>query len=709
MSEAHAPTTNAPAPTSGGPASALLLRAPRVLPRIGLVTALAAGALHAAQWAERWPVATAILAAPCLFLWSYGLASRFLGARAGALALACSAPSFTVVHAALASFLALHLATAGALVLLAVVGASVRPRDRAASTELRGDGPDPFGRTAHDALLGPIVLAVAVALPWLGAGPIVASYGPDAPDAPDAVARSIEPSTGSLPAPLLERFVETSAAARTFGDAPVLGADPWLAGAAFDGAAVAATLRASWGTVLALGPFALGGVEAGLCLLLVGLGAASFGLGSARGLAWGAVFFAPSVPGLFDADAGASLVRWGSGEARILASAFAFVAACAWLRGASSGSWRVAAAVPLAVAFAIDAWIGGVAIAALTLASLFGPRAIDRLLPVLAAAIPGLLVSTPDWPDRSVAAGGFVGLGAVIVACVLVLVVRRTAGDRARLALATLIVGAVAASWAGGVDANAALFLLASIAVAAAWGTDTVAAYAVVLAGAMAGLPDLVDAVDARADRSLFVDAGPHRVAVRVDPEEVVDAAWAGAPPPTVFDPSWVEPVGVSDPHAHDWAALWANLATDRDLRALDPVLLVLPRAVAPRYAGGVRTDLAVDGARVHEGVLLSGLDAWLAHTGIAADRAVLPPVDDRLETLEALLDDDALVGPVHRRRLDASPRPFVVPVGPEQRDRVRALERRLLELGGTELWRRGEVALFGLPRAAFAAIGDER
>lgn len=696
-----------PPRTDPGGRASVLARAPRAVAVLVLVTAALAAASHLGGFAADRSIVTFLLAAPGVFLWAYPPVSRLLGPRAGAVALAISAPILALVHTAFAWFLAPSTAAAVALLGVALVGWFGRPRARSVPTELPGEEPEPFGGSRSDAFAA-AVFAVAVVLPWFGAGPLGSSFD-DAPEPGEA-------SAGTLSQPLLERFVETAAAARALEaashDGGAQGAigftagDPWFAGAASTD--VAAILRASWGEVLAIGPFGLGGVEAYLCFLLVALGATSFGLANGRGFAWVAVILGVSVPNLIEAGSGASLLRWGSGEARILASALAFVAAGAWLRGATNGAWRIATALPLAVAFAVDGWVAGAVLAALALASLVATAPIDRLIPLLVAAIPGLLVNAPDWPQRGTEASGFVGLGALIVVCALALVLRRRGDDRTRLALSLLVVGAAAASWAGGTEANAVLFLFASIAIAAAYDALSWGALLVGLFGLWASSDDLAQVKDASDRPSLFVDAGPQRIAVRVDPRATIDAAYAGAPPPSVYDPRWSDPTDVAEPHAMDWVALWTHLSTDEGLRALEPILLLLPHENAPRYAGGERVVLERDGRPVHEGVLLAGLDAWLAQSTDggagpgAAPTSGEPTPDQRAQTLEALFESPSLVGPVHRRRLEASPRPFVVPVGPEQRQRLRALERRLVELGGVELWREGEVALFGLPRSAF-------
>lgn len=707
--------------------------------------ALAGAGLHASGLAATWPALATLFTAPvAVAALVPACASRGTGSTVAAgLVLSPFAVGGAWIAAAL-TLGALGLerdpaafgAGASALALLAAgLGAWFGAARR---EERTGAGLPTSGRALAAALL--LVLGLASAAPWFGGGPRLPAAGA----APDA--RAAANGNGHLEGAVLDRFLAQAHAARALERGVLPQGDPALAGAPAVERPVAASLRAAWGRTLGLGPFALGAAEALWLVLVVGGAAASFarprggGLGVlAPSLAGGAALVGLAAPRLVAAWlpgawlSGAdlpSLTRFAAGDDGALALGLVAAGLALWRAGLlrspehesprprAAGRWLPA--VVLALAALLVPWVGAVGLAVAALASLRGPRPVDRLLPLALAALPGAALAPLPWPAPTTAPGGFAAVGPLLVLAVLAVAWGRGGSSTAaspsarpfprpsadlRLAAAALVVGAVASSWAGGSAALLALVAAAVPALGLAAAARPGFGALCLVAGLVPMARDLAAGFERGAGPALLGDAGVHRVAARGDRPERVAAAWADAPPPRVFAPTWSPPTDVAERHADDWRALWTYLGTAAELRALDPVLLVEPDAPGPRYGGGARVVLGGGADPIHEGVLLAGIQPYVVRAARPAAHDARPTPGERVDTAAAHLSRSALVAPVHRRRLDALERPVLVPVGPEQRARLRGLEPRLVQLGARELWRRGEVAVFGLPADAFAAL----
>ncbi|QDU85711.1 hypothetical protein Pla163_28440 [Planctomycetes bacterium Pla163] len=551
-----------------------------------------------------------------------------------------------------------------------------------------------------------LVLAGLAAAPWLGAGPS---------------------STGALDPDLAERFLLAAASTTELAFD-----DPQLANAAPLASRARAHLDGVLGAALHLGPFAAAGFQTLWSVLALGLAGASF-VARRRPRARAALATAPLVAvfGAVAAGAVASQVadpflRAASDHTFAAVLALVVTGLVAWRESAAGDpvqrGWLGLSAVTFATAFVLDPWIGAVALATAAVASARGPHAVDRLLALVLAAIPALALPLVGWPEPTTAPGGFVAIGPILVLAVaataLVRAPQRSAAERAashapsagddlRLAAATLAIGSLAASWAGGGAALAALLASGSVAALTIVGAWPRAQWILVALCAVAAFGPARDALAAARATTVLEDAGPVRLGVRLDAPDVVRAAWEGEPGPDVYDPHWREPLDSQTQDAADWAALWTTLQRDVALRALDPVLLVDPRAPGPRYAGGAEVSAAR--GVPHEGALLANLDLFVvSNTELRDLPSDVPTAAQRLETVAELLGDDGVIAGVHRRRLEALARPFVVPVGPQQRERVRGLDLRLVQFGCVELVRHGAVSLYGWPAASFDALASD-
>jgi hypothetical protein len=589
------------------------------------------------------------------------------------------------------------------------------PRTNSSQNEAARTGPAatpsmeraPRGQWAlRSALVVALALAGLAAAPWVGAGPTTA---------------------GALDHDLAERFV-LAAASTTELDFD----DPLLANVAPLAPRAPAHLDGVLGEALFLGPFAASAFQTLWSVFALGLAGALFVV-RRRPAARAAVATAPLVAVFGAVAAGAvtspvadPMLRAASDHTFAPVLALLVTGLWTWRESAAGArvdrGWLGLSGVAFALAFALDSWIGALALALAAVASARGPHAIDRLLALVLAAIPALALPLVGWPEPTTAPGGFAAIGPILVLATVATALRRgsrparaqradsgalVVGDDLRLAAATLVSGSLAASWAGGGAALAALLAcgtVAALVLVRAWPR---AQWILVALCAVAAVGPARDALAAARSTSVLVDAGPLRLGVRLDAPDVVRAAWDGEPGPGVFDPRWKEPLDSQTKDASDWAALWNMLQNDAALRALDPILLVAPGAPGPRYGRGASVSTAR--AAPHEGALLANLDLFVvADTPTRDVSSDVPSAAQRLETVAELLGDDGVIAPVHRRRLEALARPFVVPVGPQQRARVRGLDRRLVQFGCIELVRCGEVSLYGWPASSFDARASD-
>lgn len=547
-----------------------------------------------------------------------------------------------------------------------------------------------------------LLAGAGAAAVWLGAGPNFGGLGPHVWGTP--------------------RFALVAAAERA-----LVPLSPWQAGEALPVPPVLAMLRAALAELVGAGPLALAAGEAawavGVVLLTAGhLAAAVF----RRGLAT----LAASVVGVA-APAGVALVfdptstRLSAALAlldRTSVLALAAVAALAHLHGdparAGTAPWRVLAALCLGLAFLIDPWLGGGALATAALAAATGPGAVVRLLPLALAALPGASVVVAALPPRSVEPGGFVENGAWLVAAlVLVPLTARGRSDGARvrelarLVAAATAVAAVASSWAGGAPARALLELLAGLGAVSACGAlasrvdrsraGLAAALLLVALAASAGsaaVPTAARAFELARGAGPFLDGADGRLELHRDDPAEVAAAFASRPGPDVYDPHWREPTHVEGLEAGDFAALWSHLARHAPLRAARPVLVVDVARPGVRHAGGVRLS---DAGRPHEAAALAALDLFVDRVH-PAWRGTPGEHEARVLAATSLFGEEP-PGRATRARFEALGRPVLIPIGPAQRAAVRAsarvdVERRLFEFGCAELARFGEVALFVWP-----------
>lgn len=604
------------------------------------------------------------------------------------------------------------------------------PRSSTLAREAPGPAPDGsrVGWTMAAAVSLALLLAVVAASPWFGAGPLGA--GPLGAGSPGAgslgagLSDSGPPASGALDAELATRFARAAAAT-----SEVRFDDPTLANAAPLANRARAHLEGVIGSALHLGPFAATAFATAWGVFALGLAGALFvarRAGSSRARIASAplvAVFGAVAAGSFAAPVADPLLRAARSDGFAPVLALVVTGLWAWRDGAAPGrdarGWRQLSAVALGLAFVLDAWVGALGLAIAAVASARGPHAVDRLLALVLAALPALALPLVGWPVPTTAPGGFVVIGPILVLAVVANAFRRgpgasgsairtaAQGDELRLVAATLVFGSLAASWAGGGAALAALLAagtVAALALVVAWPR---AQWVLVALCAFASLGPARNALEAAGTTSLLVDEGPSRLGVRLDAPEVVRAAWDGEPGPAIFDPRWKEPLESQTKDAADWATLWATLRDDAALRALDPVLLVEPGVPGPRYAGG--GSLALAHGMPPEGALLANLDLFVvedSHTRpVPPD---LPSAARRLETVAALLGDDGVVIGMHRRRLEALARPFVIPVGPQQRARVRGLDQRLVQFGCVELARYGDVALYGWPARSFDALASD-
>jgi hypothetical protein len=510
---------------------------------------------------------------------------------------------------------------------------------------------------------------------------------------------------------------------------------PWQAGAELPAPPILAQARAALGRVLDVGPFALAASESAWAafvalLALLHLAAKCLPRGfavvasvfAAIGAPAGALRLVDSASDLVGARI--AFLDQSSCVALALVGLFAHVSGSAHHNRPSA--WRVVAAVCFAAAFLADVWIGGAFLAAALVSACASRAAVERVLVLVVAALPGALVSLGNLrgaPPRALDAAPLLAtLPWFAAALVLVFVARRTgranthAVELAKFVAASALVAAVGAWWRGAAAHTIVGWLalpatLASVGALALlvrrskFGVFASVAVAGVLALSAHGpYPTLTRGLELGRGTAPVVDAGVLQLAPRRDDPERVAQAWSGAPPPNVFDAGWRPPIDVESLEAADMADTWRLLATDERVRALRPVLLVDVARPGVRWAGGA--VLTFDG-RMHEAAYLAALDLFVDRPH-AAWRGNGEEHVARTLVAHSFFGEEG-PGRAARSHLEALGRPVLLVIGPAQRSAARAaanvdLERRLIEFGCAPVRTCGAVTLFVWP----AALAEE-
>ncbi|MEZ5978928.1 MAG: hypothetical protein R3F34_11985 [Planctomycetota bacterium] len=588
-------------------------------------------------------------------------------------------------------------------VALAVLGAVALAGLRARVTT---DGP---GRAV---VLGFVFAAVLGAIAGADAAPL---------ELDGAEARAADPAGPRLPD--LERVALLGAARR--GLPPT---SPFEAGAGLPGLEAVHVARAAWCELGGLGPRAEAAAEASVFLFVLALAgaylAAAVGRRGAGSLAGALV--AGLAPFVLGVDPGV-----------LAGTSAAFVGLVASWHGAGTGAegegrgplgWRLVAAFSLGCALLLAPAAGSAGLVVAVLAAIAGPAAVDRILPLLVAAVPGAwnlaeeLAETEATGPPAPVFGVRLAAAFVLVAAACALLV-----PRERRARALVLVFVVAAAISGAALAATlpeshghAVFALdatfGAVLLAAALGAGTekraatldvrrvasaLALVALVGACVVAAHPRLDAAIERARRPSALVDVGPGRVAPIEDSAERIAQAFAGAPPETVYDPRWKEPRDVESPDGPERADVLRFLAEDGRVRRADPVVVVDPTATTPRYGRGVELR---DARLPHEVSAIAQLDVYVDRIR-AGSAPPTPEHAERTAAVSALLRDDQFLTPVMRRGFTSLGRPVVLVVGARERrlsHRVR-VDRAPEELGFVRARSFGDTVLYAWP-AEFAA-----